>query len=69
MHVLKTDVPDIVIDQFPDFLGHLAVQDASQPLVDLLPIERDGLEVVLKNSGESSDYLILRLVWAFSNQK
>ena len=36
-------MPDIVIDQFPDFLGHLAVQDAGKPFVDLLPIERDGL--------------------------
>ncbi|HEV7675912.1 MAG TPA: hypothetical protein VGQ12_15375 [Candidatus Angelobacter sp.] len=53
-------MPDIVIDQFPDFLGHLTVQDAGQPFVDLLPIERGtGWEVVLKNSGESSDYLIL----------
>lgn len=43
MDVLKTDVPDIVIDEFPDFLGHLALEDAGQPLIDLLPIERDGL--------------------------
>ena len=43
MHVLKTDVPNIVIGQFPDFLGHLALQDAGQPFIDLLPIEWDGL--------------------------
>jgi hypothetical protein len=43
MHVLKTDVPNIVIDQFPDFVGHFALQDAGESLIDLLPMKRDGL--------------------------
>jgi hypothetical protein len=59
MHVLKTDVPNIVIGQFLDFLGHLALQDAGQPFIDLLPMNGTGWEVILKNLGESSDYLIL----------
>jgi hypothetical protein len=43
MHVLKTDVPNIVVNQFPDILGHLALQDAGEWLIDLLPMKRDGL--------------------------
>jgi hypothetical protein len=59
MHVLKTDVPNIVIGQFPDFLGHPALQDAGQPFIDLLPIEWDGLGGDTQELRESSDYLIL----------
>ena len=43
MHVLKTDVPDIVFDLFPDFLGHFALQNAGESLIDKLPMKRDGL--------------------------
>lgn len=59
MHVLKTDVPNIVINQFPDFLGCFALQDAGEPLIDPLPIERDGLGSDAQELRESSDYLIL----------
>ena len=43
MHVLKTNVTEVIREQFPDFSGHFALQYAGELLVDLLPVKRDGL--------------------------
>ena len=36
-------MPNIFVDQFPDFVGHFALQDAGESLIDLLPMKRNGL--------------------------
>jgi hypothetical protein len=48
-HVLETDVAHVIMDQFSNVGRHLALHDAGQPFVDLLPIKLAGWEVVLKS--------------------
>jgi hypothetical protein len=56
VHVLKADVSNVIGDQFPNLGRYLALHDAGQPFVDLLPIERDGLGIGAQEfAGESSD--------------
>lgn len=78
MHVLKTNVTDVIRHQHPNFSGHFALQYAGESLIDLLPMKWDGLVwdtqelrgvVRLSNSTFSYRLSPTRSSLAFGSQK
>jgi hypothetical protein len=50
MYVLKADMSDVVRDQLANFSGCLALQNAGESLIDLLPMKGDGLDCGAQDS-------------------